>query len=235
PAHDHLKATDNGLILELTPNGSAVYFTPRVTAATTAPAPMTKAAAPELQPTPVPSAATQNIQTTADAVKAAETVKSAESSAPSLPSPAVVAAPPAPAPVPKSVAQPALVINASPTAADSAPDGGQSGRVPQQRAGNQRVAGGTLSGQVVDQLGGLIVGATVTIKDASGMERATTSDDQGRYSFTNLSPGTYTLRVASKGFADYENANLSVEGARNQQVLIKLNVAIAKQEVVVAS
>ena len=43
----------------------------------------------------------------------------------------------------------------------------------------QQQASGTLRGTVSDQLGGLVVGATVTATDASGVELTATSDDEG--------------------------------------------------------
>ena len=39
---------------------------------------------------------------------------------------------------------------------------------------------GTLRGQVTDELGGVVVGVTVTATDASGVERTATTDEEGR-------------------------------------------------------
>src|SRR5687767_15772000 len=64
---------------------------------------------------------------------------------------------------------------------------------------------GTLRGRVTDELGGLVVGATVTAADASGVEKTATTDEEGNYAFTALPPGAYTVRVAASGFGLYEN------------------------------
>src|SRR3712207_4932831 len=74
----------------------------------------------------------------------------------------------------------------------------------------QQAASANLRGTVADEFGGLIVGATVTIADASGVQRQTTTDEEGRYAFSGLAPGRYTLSVASSGFATYESPDVEV-------------------------
>ncbi len=91
----------------------------------------------------------------------------------------------------------------------------------------------TLRGQVADELGGLIVGATVTAADASGVEKTATTDDEGRYSFSSLAPGRYTVRVVAPGFALYENAEVEVAAGGTDPLNITLPVAIEEQVVTV--
>src|SRR5215213_1132760 len=93
---------------------------------------------------------------------------------------------------------------------------------------------GTLRGQVSDEFGGLIVGANVTVADASGVERAATTDDAGRYALTGLAPGRYTLRVVAAGFAEYENTEIEVAAGRTEPFNIALSVTIEQVEVTVA-
>src|SRR5216684_6884506 len=62
-----------------------------------------------------------------------------------------------------------------------------------------------LRGQVADQQGGAISGATVTLIDSNNVEKTATTNDQGIYVFTNLAPGKYFLRAIANGFALYEN------------------------------
>src|SRR5919202_6148052 len=73
---------------------------------------------------------------------------------------------------------------------------------------------GTLRGQVKDELGGVIIGATVTATDAAGVEKTATTDEQGNYSFAGLPPGRYTVRINQGGFAPYENAGVEVQAGR---------------------
>src|SRR5579871_6701960 len=51
-------------------------------------------------------------------------------------------------------------------------------------------------GTVMDPTGGAIPDATVTLTSAeNGLKRSVQTDDSGRYSFPQLMPGTYSVRV----------------------------------------
>jgi carboxypeptidase family protein len=59
----------------------------------------------------------------------------------------------------------------------------------------------TLSGVVRDEQKGGIPGAAVKIRHiATGKTRTISTDNAGRYSFTNLAPGTYEMRVEAPGY-----------------------------------
>jgi hypothetical protein len=94
---------------------------------------------------------------------------------------------------------------------------------------------GALRGQVLDELGGAIVGASVTAIDATGMEKSVVTNDGGIYTINGLAPGKYTLRVINSGFAMYENTEVEVVAAKVQAVDITLKVAIEEQRVTVAA
>ena len=75
-----------------------------------------------------------------------------------------------------------------------------------------QVETGQLGGTVTDPQGAVIAGATVTatLKD-TGSVRSTTSSGDGNYSFTNLRPGTYEVKVEGAGFgAKEQNAVVNV-------------------------
>ena len=91
----------------------------------------------------------------------------------------------------------------------------------------------TLRGQVADELGGLIVGATVTAADASGVEKTATTDEQGNYAFSALAPGLYTVHVNAPGFTAYENTSVEITAGRTEPLNITLAVAIEEQVVTV--
>ena len=64
---------------------------------------------------------------------------------------------------------------------------------------------GRILGEVTDQSGGVVAGATVTIIDKDrGVARTLTTDDAGAYNAPTLIPGTYTVRVEAKGFPNAE-------------------------------
>ena len=75
---------------------------------------------------------------------------------------------------------------------------------------------GELHGQVVDEFGGLIVGATVTLTDASGVAKTVATNNEGIYLFSGLAPGKYTLRVEARGFSLYENADVEVKAGSRE-------------------
>ena len=56
-------------------------------------------------------------------------------------------------------------------------------------------ARGTLRGLITDELGAVIVGANVTLTDASGVQKKTTTNGEGVYTFAGLAPGKYTLQA----------------------------------------
>ena len=94
---------------------------------------------------------------------------------------------------------------------------------------------GSLRGQVLDELGGAIVGATVTSIDAKGTEKTVVTNNSGVYTINGLAPGKYTLRVVNSGFAIYENAEVAVVSGKTQQLDVTLKVAIEEQKVTVAA
>src|ERR1044072_7542765 len=85
---------------------------------------------------------------------------------------------------------------------------------------------GSLRGTVLDELGGAIVGATVTAVDAKGIAKTVTTNNSGVYAINGLAPGKYTLRVVNSGFALYENAEVEVTSAKTEEQNIILKVAI---------
>ena len=70
-------------------------------------------------------------------------------------------------------------------------------------------------GAVTDQSTAVLPGATVTLTNASGVTQSTTSNAQGQY-FINAAPGTYSLKIAAKGFKDFTSENLILTA--NQEI-----------------
>ena len=94
---------------------------------------------------------------------------------------------------------------------------------------------GSLRGQVLDELGGAIVGATVTAIDAGGVQKSAVTNDGGSFTINGLAPGKYTVRAINAGFAMYENTEVEVVGGKAQQLDVTLKVAIEEQKVTVAA
>lgn len=92
---------------------------------------------------------------------------------------------------------------------------------------------GVLRGQVTDQLGAVLVGATITVMDAKGAARSVNTNGEGGYLIGNLLPGRYTLRASATGFAVYENSTVQITTGSRVTLDIKLNATIAEQKVIV--
>src|SRR5215216_6654267 len=75
-------------------------------------------------------------------------------------------------------------------------------------------ARGTLRGLITDELGAVIVGANVTLTEASGAQKKTTTNGEGVYNFVGLAPGKYTLQAVAPGFAPSESKEVDVTPAR---------------------
>src|SRR5215213_159025 len=100
---------------------------------------------------------------------------------------------------------------------------------------HQPHAAGSLRGRVIDERGGLIVGASVTLSSADGDERKTATDGEGVYRFEGLAAGAYVVRADARGFAPFERQGVSVSAVRGGVLDIELAVGLERQEVTVES
>lgn len=101
---------------------------------------------------------------------------------------------------------------------------------------NAQTFRGTILGTVTDQNGAVVAGAKVTIKNTStGLERSTTTDDEGNYTVPELPIGPYEVRVDQSGFVASVVSNVTVEVASERRVDVKLNVAGTETVVTVAT
>jgi hypothetical protein len=101
-------------------------------------------------------------------------------------------------------------------------------------AAHAQLAGATLSGQVLDQSGGVVTGANVAIENrATGDIRTTTTDTKGLYSAQSLQPGIYSVTVSAPGFATHveQGVELTVGATREIEVRLKPGQVSEKVEV----
>src|SRR6267142_5660344 len=89
----------------------------------------------------------------------------------------------------------------------------------------------SLRGQISDEFGASIVGATVTLTDASGAQKTATTNADGAYSFTGLAPGKYKVHAIAAGFATSEDAEVDVTAARRDPLNISLKIAAIESQV----
>jgi hypothetical protein len=93
----------------------------------------------------------------------------------------------------------------------------------------------TLRGSVHDEVGAVIVGATVTLTDGSGAQKTATTGNDGAFTFTGLTPGKFLLRAEAGGFAQSDDVEVEVTMARRDPTVITLKVAQIESEVKVES
>jgi len=78
-------------------------------------------------------------------------------------------------------------------------------------AAGAQVLYGSIVGNVTDSTGGALPGATVTIThQETRRTRETTTNAEGRYTFTAVQTGTYTVGVALQGFKAFIRSNVVV-------------------------
>ncbi len=86
----------------------------------------------------------------------------------------------------------------------------------------------TLSGAVMDQSGATVADAELTLTNrATGFEMKATSNDRGEYTFRNLTPGTYDLKVTKTGFENYvqKDISLTINAAAHADAVLKVGAA----------
>src|SRR5215470_9871368 len=76
---------------------------------------------------------------------------------------------------------------------------------------------GSLGGAVVDALGNVVVGATVTAVASDGQQKTATSNNRGEFTISGLAPGTYIVRVFADKFAPFENPQVEVAAGPKTQ------------------
>ena len=94
----------------------------------------------------------------------------------------------------------------------------------------------SLSGLVTDPGGAALSGASVTIKNnATGDTRQTSSSDEGRYTFSQLLPGSYSVTVEAKGFKRFVAAQLTLQAAQTGELNAALQLGEVNQTVEVST
>jgi hypothetical protein len=92
-----------------------------------------------------------------------------------------------------------------------------------------------LRGQISDEFGASIVGATVTLTDPSGAQKTATTNADGAYSFNGLAPGKYKVHANAVGFATSEDAEVDLTAGRRDPLNISLKVAAIESQVKINS
>ncbi len=95
---------------------------------------------------------------------------------------------------------------------------------------------GTVSGEITDPSQAAVPGAQVTLVDQQkGYQFTRTTDNSGRYLFTSVPPGRYSVSTEVAGFEKSVRTNIAVDVNQNVTANLSLKVATARQTVDVQS
>jgi carboxypeptidase family protein len=91
-------------------------------------------------------------------------------------------------------------------------------------------------GQVIDATSAAVPGAMVTITNRdTDLQRSAKTDDEGRFNFPQLKPGSYSVRVEAGGFDPQQNDHVVSGLGEKRTVNFTLQVAQSNQTVEVSS
>jgi hypothetical protein len=93
---------------------------------------------------------------------------------------------------------------------------------------------GRLQGQIVDPTGAVVPGASITVKNSSGLVVAMNSGGLGEYEFRNLAPGKYTVSVTAKGFAP-TTQDIEILAGQVSKADITLRILVKEEKIEVQS
>ncbi len=93
---------------------------------------------------------------------------------------------------------------------------------------------GRLHGQITDQTGAVIPGASITVKNSSGLVVSATSDGAGSYDVKNLPPGKYTISVTAKGFAPAKQ-EVEIAAGQNLNTNVPMEILVKEEDIQVQS
>src|SRR5206468_1343425 len=94
---------------------------------------------------------------------------------------------------------------------------------------------GKISGFFKDPSGATIANAKVTVRNNTGIERQTTTNDSGYYVVTNVPPGLYTMTAEAPGFQKYETRDNKLDPAADLVIDAMLTVGSSSQTVEVSA
>ena len=115
-------------------------------------------------------------------------------------------------------------------ASDAQPEGIPQ-RAPATSKEQARSAPGTICGSVIDVTGAPVVGAKITISRADQSTDETYSDENGRFTLSNVKPGEFQLTISSPGFTSQGTSGLLHEGENYSVPQVSLTLATELTEV----
>jgi len=94
----------------------------------------------------------------------------------------------------------------------------------------------SISGTVADPTGAVLPRAVVTlVSTQNGISRTFTTENAGRYIFSQLPPATYTLSVKARGFKVYEQMGIILNASESATQDVSLTVGSETQSIMVTA
>ncbi len=93
--------------------------------------------------------------------------------------------------------------------------------------------GAVVRGLVSDELGGVIIGASVSLMDEQGKTQTAVSDAKGSYRFDNVAAGSYSIVVTQAGFSQFQQTGVVIIAGQTKTVDVTLRVATVEGQVTV--
>ncbi len=102
--------------------------------------------------------------------------------------------------------------------------------------GQAEITTGTVQGDVADEKGGTVPGATAEIKNLdTNFSRTQTTTADGHFAFLLLPPGRYTLTVSKQGFATIVQQNLTLTVGQAITLPVTMKVSATSERIVVTA
>src|SRR5882757_9678021 len=100
--------------------------------------------------------------------------------------------------------------------------------------GQSQITAGTVQGDVLDEKGGSVAGATVEAKNlATNFVQTDTSGTDGHCALLSLAPGRYTLTISKTGFATIVQENVNLTVGQTITIPVTMKVSSVAQQIVV--
>lgn len=98
----------------------------------------------------------------------------------------------------------------------------------------QTTVSGTIRGTVSDQQHAVVSGAQVTlINEQTKAERRVTTNDEGGYVFSAVTPGVYTVKVESQGFKTSQHIGISLAASDTRGEDFTLEIGASTEQVTI--
>ena len=98
-----------------------------------------------------------------------------------------------------------------------------------------QITAGTVQGDVLDEKGGSVAGATVEAKNlGTNFTQTDTTNADGHFAFLSLAPGRYTLTISKQGFASVLQQNVNLTVGQTITIPVTLKVSSVAQQITVS-